>query len=58
MLCYKDRTFCEAKCSNTECSRLLTHELEVEADNFGLPLAVSDFSNDCKEFKKKEYDNG
>lgn len=55
MLCYKDSTFCIAKCSNTECSRLLTHEIEQAADDFGLPVAVADFSTaDCTGFKKKE----
>lgn len=56
-MCFRDMTFCNAKCANTECSRKLTEEVEDAAEKWwgvdkdGAPIAVSDFSHDCKEFK-------
>ena len=50
MLCYRDRTFCNAECSNNECPIRVTDKLWKEADDFGLPLALADFSNTCKVF--------
>jgi hypothetical protein len=53
-LCYKDRTFCDSNCANTKCFRFIYKGLWVEARNFGLPLAVADFSLDCEDYVKKE----
>ena len=54
MLCYKDKTFCMSDCTNSECSRFVYPELQKEAENFGLGLALSDFSGRCDGYKPKE----
>jgi hypothetical protein len=53
-LCYKDRTYCESDCANTRCRRFIYKTLFKEAEDFGLPVAVSDFSPDCIDYVKKE----
>lgn len=43
MFCYKDMTFCvNDKCKKT-CRRKLTQEIIDKANEFGMPLAVSNF---------------
>ena len=55
MLCFKDITFCEAECGNTNCDRRLTDEVQQQAikwwGNEQAPIAVSDFSGDCDKFE-------
>jgi hypothetical protein len=53
-LCYKDKTFCRSDCANTTCFRFMYRGLIKEADDFGLPIAVADFSVDCKDYIKRE----
>lgn len=53
-LCYKDMTFCKSNCANTTCRRFMYKELAKEADDFGLPIAMSDFSPTCKDYIKRE----
>jgi hypothetical protein len=53
-LCYKDKTFCNSDCANTRCFRFMYKGLKLEARNFGLPLALADFSPDCEDYIKKE----
>lgn len=56
MISFKDRTFCSAKCSNTNCYRNFTDELHQQArlwwshDPDNAPVAFSDFSKDCQEY--------
>ena len=56
MICYKDITFCQSDCVNTECSRNLTADVEARARSWwggeGAPIAVSDFSDDCEHYQK------
>ena len=47
-LCYKDRTFCNSDCRNQECSRYYDAGVAKDAEDFGLPVAISDFSNSCE----------
>jgi len=51
MICYKDMTFCNAECDNTDCHRMLTPEVWASAAKWwegdDAPVAVSDFSNNC-----------
>lgn len=53
MLCYKDKTFCKSDCLNTECHRYYDAGVQKDADDFGLPIASSDFSKSCKYYVKK-----
>ncbi len=56
MICFKDMTFCSAKCQNTSCFRQFTDELHEQArkwwdhDPEHAPVAFSDFSPKCKEY--------
>jgi len=53
MICYKDKTFCESKtCKNDKCERKVTELLFKEAEDYGLPVAVGNFENNCKVYKK------
>jgi len=55
MLCYRDMTFCSAKCRTTECMRNWTDEKAKAARDWwggdDAPVAFSDFSAGCKFFK-------
>jgi hypothetical protein len=53
-LCYKDKTFCNSNCANTLCYRFMHKGLRKEAAEFGLPLALCDYSADCPDYIKKE----
>ena len=47
-LCYKDRTFCNSDCRNYECYRYYDAGIAKDAEDFGLPVAIADFSNSCE----------
>jgi len=53
-ICYKDQTFCRSDCVQTNCFRYYDDEIAKEAEDFGLPVALSDFSNRCPSYKKGE----
>lgn len=54
MICYKDMTFCRAKCKTTDCKRNWTLEKSAAAKEWwgsdGAPVAFSDFSKDCPDY--------
>ena len=50
MICYKDMTFCKSSCTNIDCFRLLTEQVFLDANEFGLPVAQSDFSDTCEAY--------
>ena len=54
MICFRDMTFCNAKCANTACSRKLTDKV---LDDFVLldraffsPISVADMSENCEQY--------
>lgn len=57
MICYRDMTFCSAKCATVTCRRNFTEEEAEKAKkwwgdhDFGPPVAFSDFSANCPEFQ-------
>jgi hypothetical protein len=53
-LCYKDITFCYSDCVITKCFRHFSDEVAKEAEDFGLPVALADFSERCPSYKKVE----
>lgn len=57
-MCYKDQTFCSSDCTNERCFRYFG-KAQVEGarawwdhDPDNAPVAFSDFSNTCPEYKK------
>lgn len=44
MITYRDMTFCVNKECIKECKRRLTPQIEEEAKQFGLPLALAEFT--------------
>ena len=50
MICYKDRSYCVAKCMTKECARNLSKEEQQHALELGLPIALTDFSSDCDSY--------
>lgn len=44
MLTYRDRTFCINKECKKECNRRLTEQIEKEASEFGMYVAVANFN--------------
>ena len=50
MITYRDRTFCSNRDCKKECFRKLTPEIEKAAEQYGLPIAMSEFiCLDCGE---------
>ena len=51
MVCFRDMTFCDAKCGAKECHRMLTDKVRADAVKWwgsdDAPVAVSDFSVGC-----------
>lgn len=58
MICYRDRTFCSKPCGNRECSRIKTIQLIESAEDFGLPIAIADFSDSCGMHEEPEIKCG
>ena len=60
MICFRDVTFCVAKCGSTLCERKLTQDVERAAERWwgepGAPIAISDFSKDCPIYFTAEND--
>lgn len=56
MICYKDMTFCRSDCKNDACHRFVSDKLIDGAKKWwggdDFPLAFSDFSGACKEYRK------
>ena len=54
MFSYKDMTFCNSDCTNTECERKLTPEVVNNASHWwggdDAPIAISNFSNSCESY--------
>lgn len=51
MLCYKDKTFCHSDCINRSCWRYLTDEDRRRSIELKLPIASSDYSRTCPDYK-------
>lgn len=57
-ICYKDRTFCDSDCKNTDCFRNFTDDERRGArmwwhhDPDNAPIAFADFSETCEEYTK------
>ena len=51
MICYRDRTYCTARCSNTSCGIMLTDAVKEAARLVGLPVSMSDYSATCEIFR-------
>lgn len=49
-LCYKDQTFCNSDCRNMECFRYYDEGVRQDAEDFGLPVALSDYSKSCDHY--------
>lgn len=62
MLHYKDMSFCNSDCTNTECFRNLTPKVLEEAKRWSgddsPAIAVIDFSKTCKTYTPKEKTDG
>jgi len=58
MFCYLDRTYCNTdsnRCKMVKCSRHLETEddhFKLEKNQQGFPIAISDFSDSCSEYKR------
>lgn len=54
MICFRDTTFCTAKCLNHSCERRLTKQVEEAAVKWWgsdkAPIAVSDMSANCEQY--------
>ena len=58
MICYRDMTFCEAKCRNLSCKRKFTDKDSAKAREWwgseGAPVAFADLSNGCRDYTPVE----
>lgn len=61
MICFRDTTFCIAKCANHLCQSKLTEQVQKDAVKWWgsekAPIAVSDMSSNCGKFIQ-EVDGG
>lgn len=53
MLCYRDMSFCNSDCTNTDCSRFISEAVMQGSEETGLPLATCDFSRECKDYQAR-----
>jgi hypothetical protein len=51
-MCFRDKTFCVARCATKNCPDKLTPELEQRAQSLGLLISVHDYSFDCKQYQE------
>lgn len=55
-MCYRDKTFCTAKCTKRHCNSKLTDQIKQDAvswwGDLDAPIATADFSNSCEDFQK------
>ncbi len=55
MICYQDKTYCIAECSNNECATKLTDSVKSDAKKWwggdDALIATSDFGTLCIDFK-------
>lgn len=56
MICFRDRTFCNSDCRNTECPRHFGPDDKASAERWWgsdeAPVAWADFSKDCEDYQK------
>lgn len=52
MLCYHDKTFCDSDCKADSCYRFLSKSDRDKANELQLPIALSDFSKVCKDYRE------
>lgn len=56
-VCFRDMTFCEANCENVACHRNITPAVKAAGEKWwgspDFPIAVSDFSKTCGEYKAR-----
>ena len=54
MICYRDMTFCEAKCGNLSCNSNFTDKVREEARKWwggdDVPVAFADLSIGCRDY--------
>ena len=50
MICYRDQSYCASDCINSQCFRYLSDEVKAGAEKCGLPIATTDFSDDCDDY--------
>ena len=57
MICFRDMTFCNAKCINTDCQRKLTDKVLDDAARWWgsvfAPISVADMSENCEQYLPK-----
>ncbi len=58
MICYRDRTYCDAPCARTKCDRFVTPKVRAAANRDGLPLALNNFQETCDRFKPRAPESG
>lgn len=61
MISFKDMTFCNSSCGNTECYRKLTPQVLNDAEAWwgseGAPIAISNMASHCTQFvEEKDYE--
>jgi hypothetical protein len=64
MISYLDMTFCgefpsgkRNDCTNTECPRYQSESVVAGARHTGLPIAISDFRDQCHQYTKEVSDD-
>ena len=60
MMCFKDRTWCSAKCATADCYRNFTPEMSRQAETWwgkpGAPVCFADLWQGCEDYKSVEED--
>lgn len=58
MLCYRDMTFCSAKCATLDCRRNFTAKESAKArvwwGGMDAPVAFADFKTGCPDYREPQ----
>jgi hypothetical protein len=57
MLSYRDKVFCSSDCTNRACHRYFTPDDENRASQSDLPVAWSDYSGVCRDYRPPQDEN-
>lgn len=61
MICYRDRTYCQAACANNDCNSKYTEQVIADAEQWwgspSAPICVADLSLNCPAYKPMEKNN-
>lgn len=60
MICYRDTTFCMARCANRDCDTKYTEQVQLDAAQWwggqNAPVSLADLSVNCDAFQAIDHE--